>query len=302
MHPCVRRSGREGVHGLVAGYGETKPVTGLGPIAPPGIVTRAGAPGTAGPARQRRPGVLAEAGRRLYWAMAAPSPVAGRNGKLRQRLTFFGLIMAVITLDQATKWWAWRHAPGAKINPGGDFLVGHTIGRWYANPLAGGLLDLLDTGFLSIAIAVLVRRRRSAAITVPGALVIGGWGSNLLDRLVMHYLTAPGSVRGAVDFIHVGRINCNLADFFILGATPVFLAALGYLGRRTANQPAADRAVPSAPAPCTRLPLRASLSAAVSAGLIVVVALGAAHYGGVRTAPAHTSVKVDRHVHSLVAG
>jgi len=40
---------------------------------------------------------------------------------------------------------------------------------------------------------------------VPGALVIGGWSSNLLDRLGMHYWTAPGSVRGAVDFIEPFR-------------------------------------------------------------------------------------------------
>ncbi|MBO0776187.1 MAG: hypothetical protein J2P34_07715, partial [Actinobacteria bacterium] len=144
-------------------------------------------------------------------------------------------------------------------------------------------------------------RERPGAITVPGALVIGGWGSNLLDRLAMHYLTAPGSVRGAVDFIHIGGINCNLADFFILGATPVFLVALGHLGRRAANWPAAVRTVPP-PVPRTRLPVRASLSAIVSAGLIVVVALGAAHYGGVRTAHGHISGKGDRHERSSVSG
>jgi len=149
----------------------------------------------------------------------------------------FAPLAAVVVLDQATKWWAWRHVSGADINPGGDFLVGRTVGRWYADPVKGALLDLLDFALLGIAVSVLARRRRPAAVIVPGAAMLGGWGSNLLDRLGLHYWTAPGSVRGAIDFIHVGGFNFNLADFFIIGATPVFLLAVGCLGRRPANWP-----------------------------------------------------------------
>jgi lipoprotein signal peptidase len=60
-------------------------------------------------------------------------------------------------------------------------------------------------------------------VLLSGALVIAGLGSNLLDRLGMHAVTAPGSVRGAVDFIHVGRPCLNLADFVIVGATALLL-------------------------------------------------------------------------------
>jgi len=126
------------------------------------------------------------------------------------------LLAAVIVVDQAAKWWAWRHVPGVNINSGGDFLTGPTIGRWYANPVTGALLDLVDFGLVSIAVAILARRRHPAAVTVCGSLMVGGWASNLLDRLGMHYWTAPGSIRGAVDFISIGARCWNLADFLIV--------------------------------------------------------------------------------------
>lgn len=52
-------------------------------------------------------------------------------------------LAAVITVDQAATWWTLAARPRANINLGGDFLTGPTIGRWYANPVAGALLDLM---------------------------------------------------------------------------------------------------------------------------------------------------------------
>jgi lipoprotein signal peptidase len=200
------------------------------------------------------------------------------------------LLAAVIVLDQAAKWWAWRHVSGAKINSGGDVLVGRTVGGWYADPVTGALLDLLDFGLLSIAVSILVRRRRPAAVVVPGALMLGGWGSNLIDRLGMHYWTAPGSIRGVVDYIHVGGGSYNVADFFIIGVTPLFLLALGYRGWGALNRPASVRGV--APATRNRPRARASMPALAGVGLIVIaVALGATHFGGVSSASAHVSAK-----------
>jgi lipoprotein signal peptidase len=230
-------------------------------------------------------------------AAAGPSLDVEGKGRHRQWSMVLALLAGVIVLDQAAKWWAWRHVSGAEINTGGDSLVGRTVGRWYADPVTGALLDLLDFGLLSIAVSVLVRRRRPAAVVVPGALMFGGWGSNLLDRLGMHYWTAPGSVRGAVDFIHIGGHYYNLADFFIIGATPLFLLAVGYLGRQAANRPATAGAVTSA----ARNRPRARVPALVGAGVIVVVALGAAHYGGVVTAPAPVSATGDRQARTIVA-
>jgi lipoprotein signal peptidase len=213
-----------------------------------------------------------------------------RTDRVGQRSMVLALLAAVIVLDQAVKWWAWRHTPGAFINDGGDSLVGPTISRWYADPVSGALLDLLDFAFLSIAISFLVRRRRPAKVLVPGALMIGGWTSNLLDRLGLHYWTAPGSVRGAVDFLHLGQNCYNVADIFIVGATPLFLLAAGYLGRPTTYRPATIRSV----VPATPPRPRARMSACAGAlGLIVVVGIGAANHGGL-TAPLQ-SASASRH-------
>lgn len=197
------------------------------------------------------------------------------------------LIATVVVLDQVVKWWAWRHIPWTKINSGGDVIVGHTIGALYARPVTGALLDLVDFGLLSIAVSVLARYRVPAAVGVPGALMVGGWDSNLLDRLGAHFWTAPGSVRGVVDFIHLGPHYYNLADFFIISCTPLFLLTAAYYGVRAARrQPAPGAAVAeSAPPPARgRARARLRISALAGAGLILVVALGAANYGGVSAA------------------
>ena len=207
------------------------------------------------------------------------------------------LLAVVVVLDQAAKWWAWRHVSWTRINSGGDVLVGHTIGAWYAGPVTGALLDLLDFGLLSIAVWVLAHCRATAAIVVPGALMSGGWVSNLLDRLGIHYWTAPGSVRGAVDFIHIGGYYYNVADFFIIGCTPLFLLAAGYQGvRAVRSRPVAAGSVPL-PA---RSRARARIPVLAGAGLILVVALGAANSRGVN-APRHAGAQDDRHACSIAS-
>jgi lipoprotein signal peptidase len=161
------------------------------------------------------------------------------TGKLGQRSIVLGMLAAIIVLDQTVKWWAWRHVP-TFINRGGDVLVGSTVSDWYADPLQGLLLDLLDFGLLSIAISVLWQRRHSMVVLISGCMMIGGWSSNLLDRLFMHSFTAPGSDRGAVDFIPISPHYYNVADFFIIVGTPLFVLAVGatYLGKRSGKRPA----------------------------------------------------------------
>lgn len=212
---------------------------------------------------------------------AVPLLDVKRQDKLGQRAMAAALLAMVVVLDQATKWWAWRHVSGTGINSGGNPLVGRVIGEWYADPVTGAMLDLLDFGMLTIAIFVLLRRRYPRMVLVFGALVIGGWSSNLLDRLGLHYWTAPGSVRGAVDFIHIGSYYYNVADFFIVGATPVFLLALGFLWATKSS--ATIKAATPMKHDRPRLPARI-LSVAGTVGLVLVVSLSAANYGGV-TAP-----------------
>jgi lipoprotein signal peptidase len=210
---------------------------------------------------------------------AAASPVRPeRNEERRRPLLVPALLVVVIVLDQATKWWAWRHSSAVMINDGGDVLVGDTVSGWYAAPVAGALLDLVGFGFLSAAVSVLIRRRRPVVVLVPAALMIAGWGSNLLDRLGLHYWTAPGSVRGAVDFMPLGSHRYNVADLFIVGATPLFLLAAAFLYVRLARRPAGLGPV----APATRRRPRARIWAFAGAvGIVGVVGLGAANHGGV---------------------
>jgi lipoprotein signal peptidase len=210
------------------------------------------------------------------------------------------LLVAVVVLDQAAKWWAWRHFSWTRINSGGDALTGRTIGKWYADPVTGAVLDLLDFGLLSFAVLVLARGRATAAVSVPGALMTGGWGSNLLDRLGSHYWTAPGSVRGVVDFIHVGGHYYNVADIFIVSCTPLFLLAAGYQRVRAARRPAVAGSVP--PPARSRVRARVRVPALVGAGLILIVALGAARYGGVNAAPRTPPPKTTEKPAALAPG
>jgi lipoprotein signal peptidase len=216
---------------------------------------------------------------------ADPAVPTGQQDRSRQSTAVLVLIGMVVVLDQTAKWWAWRHVSRTMINSGGDILVGHTIGAWYASPVTGAVLDLLDFALLSIAVSVLARWRASVAVRVPGALITGGWGSNLLDRLGFHYWTAPGSVRGVVDFIHIDGHYYNIADFFIISCTPLFLLAAGYEGVRAAGRPTAAGAAPRPARSQARV--RMQILAVAGAGLTLVVALGAANYGGVNASPAH---------------
>jgi lipoprotein signal peptidase len=209
--------------------------------------------------------------------------------KLSHRVMVIALLVAVIMADQLSKWWAWRHDSLARINYGGNVLVGQTIGRWYADPVTGALLDLLDFGLLSIAVAVLLRRRRPVMVLITGALMVGGWISNLADRLGMHYVTAPGSVRGAVDFIPLGRIYYNVADIFIVCGTVLFLLTLGVV----ATSRSATTGI-LAPTTNPRLRARGWKSAIASAVCVAgVVGFGAMNYGGV-TVPSTPDKAVTR--------
>jgi lipoprotein signal peptidase len=240
---------------------------------------------------QERNGRITSEGERATGGRTNPAGThrldsAGRKDRRRQRLTVLALLAVVIVVDQAAKWWGWRHVPGAKINPGGDFLTGPAVGRWYAAPGTGALLDVLDSGLVSIALTILARRRRPAAVTVCGSLMVGGWASNLLDRLGMHYWTAPGSLRGVVDFISMGGQRYNLADCVIIGTTPLFLLAAAWLGRRAVTRPA-TRAAPPAAGHGRRA--RAPVVAVAGAGLIMTVALGATHQGKLIRPLRHTA-------------
>jgi hypothetical protein len=102
----------------------------------------------------------------------------------------------------------------------------------------------------------------------------------------MHYVTAPDSVRGAIDFIHIGPDYYNVADFFIIAGTIAFLLSSGYqwIDRRLLSARGKALTTPHGPRARTRL-----LAVAGGIGIIAVVALGATHHGGVTAPLAPTS-------------
>src|ERR1700730_6536485 len=107
---------------------------------------------------------------RVTAATTASAVHGGRAGRLGGRYIVLAVVAMVIVVDQATKWWAWRHVPWTIINYGGDMLVGPRIGDWYADPVSGALLDFVDVGLLGLAVFALVRRPRPTAVLVAGAL------------------------------------------------------------------------------------------------------------------------------------
>ena len=156
-----------------------------------------------------------------------------------------------------------------------------------AGPISGAVLDLLSFGLLCLAGFGLLRARRSLVVFVPGALLIAGWGSNLLDRLGLHELTAPGSVRGAVDFIRVGQYLYNVADLVIIGATVVLvLAAIAprVLDRRAVgSDPSEDSPWARRRLPRSSRPVRLRTATPVLAVAVLVgfhVGIRAVHHGG----------------------
>jgi hypothetical protein len=108
-------------------------------------------------------------------------------------------------------------------------------------------------------------------------VALSGWASNVLDRLGLHFVTATGSARGAVDFIHIGRYFYNVADLMIIAGTSLFalLLLIEYLVRHAGALREAVRGP---------LPRRKLLVLAASAiALIAMVTFGAAHDGGTNT-------------------
>jgi lipoprotein signal peptidase len=136
------------------------------------------------------------------------------------------VIAAVVVADQAVKWWAWRHVDGVLINSGGYILLGPAVRSWFAHPVGGAVFDVVGVAALIVSGWWLIRRPRAPGVLLGGGLIIGGWTSNILDRLGLHNWTAPGSARGVVDFIPdgtPGRSNtadvCIAVGAAVLGAT-----------------------------------------------------------------------------------
>lgn len=197
----------------------------------------------------------------------------------RQRLVLGVLVAAIILADQTTKWWAWRHSATVTINSGGDELVGGVVGSWFRATAGGALLDIVDSAALVAAMAGILRRRRPVPVLLSAALFVAGWISNLSDRLGLHYWTAPGSVRGAVDFLRLsGGAVYNGADVVIVvGATCLF-ASLWWYRRDRGRWRDCDAANPP-----RSTAIRPALALAGLAAVTVLACYGVTHAGFMNT-------------------
>src|SRR5437870_9295201 len=154
------------------------------------------------------------------------------------------VFVVVIGTDQAAKWWVWRHFDGSLINSGGYIHLSPAIRSWFANPVSGAFADVVGAVVLLAAIGWLLRRRHPVVVLLGGGLVIAGWVSNLLDRLGLHNVTAPGSARGVVDFIPAGGPGrYNVADLWIICGT--VLLAYAAVRRCRSRQPRTRIASPA---------------------------------------------------------
>jgi MYXO-CTERM domain-containing protein len=161
-----------------------------------------------------------------------PTPLPRR----RAAASIAGIFVLVVATDQAAKWWSWRqHA--ALINRGGFIALRPDMRAWFAAPTVGAVADAIGALLVLAGVVLLLRRPRRPAVLLGGALVAAGWTSNLLDRFGLHEWTAPGSVRGVVDFIPTGGgSRSNVADAWIALGVLVLVGAAATRRRRVAPQ------------------------------------------------------------------
>jgi lipoprotein signal peptidase len=150
-----------------------------------------------------------------------PSPLTRRPAAA----LLTGSFVLVVGTDQAAKWWAWRQHT-ALINQGGFIALRPDMRAWFAAPTAGAVADGIGALLVLGGVLLLLRRPRRPAVLLGAGLVAAGWTSNLLDRFGLHDWTAPGSVRGVVDFIPTGGgSRSNLADAWIALGVLVLVVA-----------------------------------------------------------------------------
>ena len=200
--------------------------------------------------------------------ISLPRP-AGRVGPLgapRRGPALAAIAVLVIVADQFTKAWAWRSDDLVHINSGSGLLFGDRAGAVYRDGRWGSLIDVAALALI-IAIGIALSRLRLPRVPFTGAaLILAGWTSNLGDRIGLHELTAPGSVRGVVDFLRFDGRLWNVADLTIIAGTVLCTVSVTPLARRGRQRAALAGVQPSSSSGTKSIPASARCSGVMAAG------------------------------------
>lgn len=162
---------------------------------------------------------------------ASPAPVTPSSGPTtepigRPRVGLFAFVaIAVVALDQLTKWWAVARLDGRDAIP----LLGDLLSlRFVLNPgaalgTAAGYTIVLSLVAIAVTVTLIViaPRLRDPWWAVGLGLFLGGAVGNLIDRLFRE----PSFLRGhVVDFIdYAGFFVGNVADIALTVAAVVII-------------------------------------------------------------------------------
>jgi signal peptidase II len=144
---------------------------------------------------------------------AEPTPIAGKESRLRTPMVFWPIVAAIVALDYSTKRIIEerliQHAPISVIGDWVRFNLTYNTGA-AMNLSLGTSSRTVFTVVAIVMITVIVQMYRATPRTdywqaAALALIAGGATGNLLDRL--------RSARGVVDFIDVGTSTWRFWTF-----------------------------------------------------------------------------------------
>jgi len=197
---------------------------------------------------------------RRFGPALAPSPTPREPMRVESSPTSMlragqlaAVLVAVVAVDWGTKAMAWRLLPGRVIinadTSGAIPVLPGLVSHW----VLGAVVDAAVLLLLVISGAWLTRVAAFGGLAWTGAaLVWAGIASNAMDRWIGHLWLAPGSRRGAVDWIDVAnRAAINLADVTIGVGLVLVISALA----------------------ATRIPRRARAAVAIGVALLIPVSM-----------------------------
>jgi len=158
---------------------------------------------------------------------------AGTDGRSVAPLTV-AVAVAVVVVDQLTKWWAARTLDDRDIDVFWTlrFHLSHNTGMAFSRGQNWGPLIGVVALVIVVVLLLSVKRTASRLSEITVGLIIGGAIGNIIDRLVRD----PGWLRGGVvDFIDFQWFPIfNVADMAItIGGG--LLIVTSYLGTRRAH-------------------------------------------------------------------